>query len=161
MEQLGYQAESGAWRNVYLSAAQDLRNATELPTGMGAINADLLQSLDTGMFFDLLGVRLNGPAASGKNLVLNWVFPDTKEAFRVTLSNATLTWLPDRLAQTPDATVTLSRATLNTILRKQSSFPRAIANGDIEIGGDPSKLLALLQLIEEPKPTFPLIEPQS
>lgn len=161
LEQLGYQAESGPWRNVYLSAAQDLRKTSPTPPNMGAVNADLLQSLDTGMFFDLLGVRLNGPAADGKHVVLNWVFPDTKEQFRVTLNNATLTWLPERQAQTPDATVTLSRATLNTILMKQNSFPRAIANGDIKIDGDPAKLMVLLQLIEEPKPLFPLIEPQS
>lgn len=30
LEQLGYQAESGAWRNVYLTAAFELRNGTDL-----------------------------------------------------------------------------------------------------------------------------------
>lgn len=28
LEQLGYQAESGAWRNAYLAAAYELRNGT-------------------------------------------------------------------------------------------------------------------------------------
>lgn len=160
LEQLGYQAESGAWRNVYLTAAQDLRHLTPQNTKGAAVNADLLRSLDTGMFFDLLGVRLNGPAAEGENLVLNWVFKNPNESFRVTLNNSALTWLPDHLADTPDATITLERETLNAILMKQSSFPRAISSGEIKIDGDPSKLIALLQLIEEPNSDFSLIEPQ-
>src|SRR5690606_885284 len=65
LEQLGYQAESGPWRNVYLSGALELREG-----GPGqesaALAADLLRALGTGMFFDLLGVRLNGPRAEGQ-----------------------------------------------------------------------------------------------
>ncbi|MGN8804553.1 MULTISPECIES: alkyl sulfatase dimerization domain-containing protein [unclassified Blautia] len=30
LEQLGYQAESGAWRNAYLVAASELRNGTDM-----------------------------------------------------------------------------------------------------------------------------------
>lgn len=30
LEQLGYQAESGAWRNAYLTGAYELRNGTKI-----------------------------------------------------------------------------------------------------------------------------------
>ena len=158
LEQLGYQAESGPWRNVYLSGAMELRNGTEQQAG-GAIATDLLQALDTGMFFDVLGVRLNGPRAEGKRMVLNWQFTDTQEQFRLNLQNATLTWLPERQAAEADASITMTRATLNAILTQQNSFPAAIKSSDIRIEGNPQVFLELLSLMDSFTPDFALIEP--
>ncbi|MEZ2744257.1 alkyl/aryl-sulfatase [Halopseudomonas bauzanensis] len=158
LEQLGYQAESGPWRNVYLAGAMELRNGTEQQAG-GAIATDLLQALDTGMFFDVLGVRLNGPRAEGKRMVLNWQFTDTQEQFRLNLQNATLTWLPERRAPEADASITMTRATLNAILTQQNSFPAAIKSGDIRIEGNPQVFLELLSLMDSFTPDFALIEP--
>lgn len=158
LEQLGYQAESGPWRNAYLSGAQELRNGTP-PAQAGALATDLLQALETGMFFDLLGVRLNGPKASGKHIVLNWHFTDTNERYRTNLQNATLTWLPERQSDQADASISLSRATLNNILLQQSSFPQAIQAGEIRIQGNPQKLFELLGLMDNFTPDFALIEP--
>ncbi len=158
LEQLGYQAESGPWRNVYLSGALELREG-----GPGqesaALAADLLRALDTGMFFDLLGVRLNGPRAEGQHLVLNWHFTDTDERFRVNLENATLTWLPDRQAEQADASIRLARSTLDAILLQRTSFPEAIQSGTIRIEGDPQKFFQLLTLMDQFTPDFALIEP--
>ncbi|SDS64681.1 Alkyl sulfatase BDS1, metallo-beta-lactamase superfamily [Halopseudomonas litoralis] len=160
LEQLGYQAESGPWRNVYLSGAMELRSSTS-ERAAGAVATDLLQALDTGMFFDLLGVRLNGPKAAGKHLVLNWHFTDTRERFRVNLQNATLTWLPERQAEQADAGITMTRATLDAILTQQNSFPAAIKSGEISITGNPQAFLQLMSLMDDFTPDFALIEPVS
>lgn len=158
LEQLGYQAESGPWRNAYLSGALELRNGTPAHEA-GALASDLLQALDTGMFFDLLGVRLNGPRAEGKHIVTNWHFTDSDEHYRLNLQNATLTWLPDRRADQADASISLSRATLNSILLQQRTFTEAIQAGEIRIQGDPGKLGELLGLMDDFAPDFALIEP--
>ncbi len=160
LEQLGYQAEAGTWRGAYLMGAQELRNGPPASGSAPAMRADLLQALETGMFFDLISVRLNGPAAAGKRIVMNWRFTDSAENFRVTLQNSALTWLPDVQAETADATVILSRATLNTTLTGESSFPAALASGAIQVQGNPQKLLEFLQLIEEPQNNFPIVEPR-
>src|SRR5690606_21100522 len=120
---------------------------------------DMLQALETGMFFDLLGVRLNGPKAEGKHIVLNWNFTDTNEQFRINLQNATLTWLPGRQAQQADASISMTRATLNAILTQQNSFPAAIQSGEISIKGNPQSFLQLLGLMDTFTPDFALIEP--
>ena len=159
LEQLGYQAESGPWRNVYLSGAKELREGSEAADG--AIATDLLQALDTGMFFDVLGVRLNGPKAEGKHLVLNWRFTDTQEQFRLNLQNATLTWLPERQAAQANASITMTRATLDAILTQQNSFPAAIQAGEISIEGNPQAFLELMGLMDNFTPDFALIEPVS
>lgn len=159
-EQLGYQAEAGPWRGAYLSGAMELREGSPKGGEARGLSGDLLQALDTGMFFDLLGVRLNGPDASGKHIVLNWRFTDTGEDFRVTLQNGALTWLPGRLAEDADATLTLSRATLDRILLKQTSFPKEMLIGDISVDGSRLKVVELLRLMDDFSPDFPLIEPR-
>ena len=115
LEQLGYQAESGVWRNAYLSGAQDLRGEKGR-AGIKASSTDIFKALEVGMFFDLLAVRLNGEKAQGKHVVLNWHFTDTNERYRLNLENAALTWLSDIQAPDAHATLTLTRETLNQIL---------------------------------------------
>jgi len=161
LEQLGYQAEAGPWRDVYLSGAQDLRAPRETPPSDPELRADLLRSLDTGMFFDLLGVRLNGPKAADKHIVINWIFTDTEERFRLNLQNSALTWLADRQDSSPDAALTLTRKTLDSILLGESSFLKALQNGDIRVEGDVKKVVELLGLMETFDPDFPLIEPKA
>src|SRR3546814_7546396 len=57
LEQLGYQAESGPWRNFYLTGAKELREAvTQLPTPNTA-SPDIVRSMTPEMFFDYLGDR--------------------------------------------------------------------------------------------------------
>jgi alkyl sulfatase BDS1-like metallo-beta-lactamase superfamily hydrolase len=41
----------------------------------------------------VLGVRLNGPKAEGKRIVLNWNFTDTSESFVLNLENSALTYV--------------------------------------------------------------------
>lgn len=159
LEQLGYQAESGPWRDVYLSGALELRSGSPAPAELDAGNQDLLQAMSTGMIFDLLAVRLNGPRAAGKQIVLNWQFTDSNEQIRSNLQNATLTWLPNRRSENADASLQLTRATLNDILLRRLSFPQAIQQGLLRIDGDQSKLFELLGLLDEFPASFPLIEP--
>lgn len=84
---------------------------------------------------------------------------DTDERYRTNLQNATLTWLPERQSDQADASISLSRATLNNILLQQSSFPQAIQAGEIRIQGNPQKLFELLGLMDNFTPDFALIEP--
>jgi len=42
---------------------------------------ETLAALRTGQLWDVLGIRLNGPKAEGKHIVLNWRFSDTGETF--------------------------------------------------------------------------------
>jgi alkyl sulfatase BDS1-like metallo-beta-lactamase superfamily hydrolase len=90
LEQLGYQAEAATWRNNYLTAAYELRNGV-LPRPSSFVNPDVMAAMTIPMFFDFMGVRLNGPKADGKAIVLNWDFTDTA-------NNSFSTW---RTARSP------------------------------------------------------------
>ena len=81
-EQLGYASESATWRCAYLFGAQELRLGMPKVPPRPAVSPDSLAALTTSQLWDLLGVRLNGPKADGKRLVLNWRFTDTGREVR-------------------------------------------------------------------------------
>ena len=83
LEQLGYQSESGPWRNFYLSGAQELRQGVR-PIPVSLINGDVLKAMTIDMTFDYMAICLDGPKAAGKNIKINWNFTDTKERYVLT-----------------------------------------------------------------------------
>ena len=66
LEQLGYQAENGTWRNFYLSAARELRDGVVEMAAPSTASPDLVRAMTTSMMLDYLGVRLNGPKAADR-----------------------------------------------------------------------------------------------
>lgn len=52
LEQLGYQAESGPWRNFYLTGAQELRNGVVKGPTPNTASPDTVRAMTPEMFFD-------------------------------------------------------------------------------------------------------------
>jgi alkyl sulfatase BDS1-like metallo-beta-lactamase superfamily hydrolase len=159
-EQLGYQVESATARNAYLMGAWELRNGVpKIPT-LNTAAPDVVRALTLDMWFDFLAVRLNGERAQGKNIVLNWRFTDTKENITLNLENSALSHLSDAQAANADATLTLTRATLDEISMQRLTFPAALQTGRIVVSGKAEKLAELLSLIDVNTTMFPLVEPR-
>lgn len=158
LEQLGYQAEAGTWRNAYLVGAHELRHGVSTPRHVG-LQPDLMQALETGMFFDAMAVRLNPEKAAGQHLVINWHISDQDENYRLNLQNATLTHRVNARDDNAHASVSMTRATLDRILLQQTSFPEAVKAGDISVTGEVMAFFGLLQMLEEPAVNFPIVEP--
>ena len=78
LEQLGYQSESGPWRDFYLTGAMELRSNGTMMRGLGgnALGPGLVTSMTVELLLDLLGVRLNGPRAIDFELEANLVITD-------------------------------------------------------------------------------------
>jgi len=158
LEQLGYQAESATWRNAYLLGAHELRNSQAAMPAARA-GADIVRGLTLDLFFDFLGVRLNGDKAEGKTIVINWTFPDTGQRYAVTLQNCALTYLAGRHADAADASVSLDRATLNRIILRELALPEAMAAGVLRIEGNAMKVAELFGLLDDFTTGFEVIEP--
>ncbi len=161
LEQLGYQSEAGTWRNAYLFGAMEMRNGVTKVPAVSSLSADALQAVPLDLFFDFLGVRLNGTRADGKRIVLNWHFTDTQERFVLNLENAALTHTSGRQAPDADAGLTLTRETLKSITLRKTTFPEAVKSGAIQVAGDPRKLMELLSLLDEFEPMFEVVEPRA
>ncbi len=159
-EQLGYAAESATWRNSYLFGAQELRQGMPKAPARPAMPRETLAALRTGQLWDVLGIRLNGPKADGKRIVLNWKFTDTNETFILNLENCALTYVADTQAGDADASFTLARSTLDEVIAKLTTFPEAVASGRISVGGDATRLTELMTLMDEFPRMFEIVEPK-
>ena len=121
---------------------------------------ETLAALRTEQLWDVLGIRLNGPKAEGKHIVLNWNFTDTSECFVLTLENCALTYLASAQAAAADASFTLARGTLDEVIAKQTTFPEAVASGKIKIIGNAMRLAELMELMDEFPRMFEIVEPK-
>jgi alkyl sulfatase BDS1-like metallo-beta-lactamase superfamily hydrolase len=160
LEQLGYQQEAAPWRNEYLVGAHELRQGVPKLTGPTTLTADALKAVSTELFFDFLGVRLNAPRAEGRHMVLNWTFSDLGETHVLTLENAALTHRIGPASAAADASLTLTRATLDAVVLRQVSFAEAVTSGRITIAGDPTKPAQLLGMLDSFEPSFAIVTPR-
>ncbi|MBE9004676.1 MBL fold metallo-hydrolase [Fortiea sp. LEGE XX443] len=148
LEQLGYQAENGPWRNFYLTGAKELREGVaKLPTPDTA-SPDTVRAMSLDLFFDYLAMRLNGPKADGKRIVLNFNFTDVREQYVLEMVNGVLNHTPGRQAKDADATLTLSRETLNRVVLKETTLKDVIAAGDVKVSGTKAKLDEMLSYLD-------------
>jgi alkyl sulfatase BDS1-like metallo-beta-lactamase superfamily hydrolase len=160
LEQLGYAAESATWRNAYLFGAQELRQGMPKTPPRASIPRETLAALRTAQLWDVLGVRLNGPKAEGKHIVLNWTFTDTGEIFVLNLENSALTYSEGRQSADADASFALARGTLDELIAGQASFPDAVAAGRIKVSGNPVRFAELMALMDEFPRMFEIVEPK-
>ncbi|WP_151981972.1 alkyl/aryl-sulfatase [Acinetobacter guerrae] len=157
-EQLGYQAESGPWRSVYLQGAYELRNGVPNRQLSGTVSPDTIQAMQPDLLFDFWGVRLNAEKAQGKRLAVNFNFPDLKKDYTVSVSNSVLNYSTVPTTKV-DATVTLNKTTLNAIQLKQATWQDKIKSGDIKITGNQQALTDLVGLIDEYPFWFNIVTP--
>jgi alkyl sulfatase BDS1-like metallo-beta-lactamase superfamily hydrolase len=159
LEQLGYQAESGPWRNAYLSGASELRNGVpRLPPAR--VTSDVLAELPIDTVFDLMAIRVDPAKAEGRTIVVNWTFTDSREMYVLTLDHSALTHTAGRLADRADAGVSLSRATFLAVLLRQKTIADAARDGEIKLDGDPRRLAELFAMLDDANPAFPIVEPK-
>jgi alkyl sulfatase BDS1-like metallo-beta-lactamase superfamily hydrolase len=162
LEQLGFQAEAGTWRNAYLVGAMELRNGPPRPPGSGggAVNPETLRAISNEQLLDYIGVRLNADKAEGKTMLMNWNFADSKQQFALTLENSALTWVTGKRAANADASVTLARDALESIMLQQTTLAGAMQAGKISVEGDASRLQELFGMLDTFTRMFPVIEPK-
>jgi alkyl sulfatase BDS1-like metallo-beta-lactamase superfamily hydrolase len=159
LEQLGYQAESGPWRNFYLTGAQELRNGI-LPLPAPNTNSpDMMQAMTLELVFDYMGVRLNGPKAAGKDITLNFDFTDTKEKYVLFLSNGALSHSENKQSSDADASITLTRTKFNELMLGETKLEDAITSGAVKINGNQKALTNLLSLLDSFEFWFNIVTP--
>jgi alkyl sulfatase BDS1-like metallo-beta-lactamase superfamily hydrolase len=158
-DQLGYQSESGPWRDIYLSAAYELRHG---PPGVG-LNVlamkDVLLKTPVRRFFDSMAVRLNGPDAAGLRLSVNFVFTDLGESYLLTVGNSVLHHRPSAPGAASDATLRLTHAAFISMLLGEAGLTGLLTSDEIELEGSKLDLLKFLGLFDRPDSRFNIVIP--
>jgi alkyl sulfatase BDS1-like metallo-beta-lactamase superfamily hydrolase len=158
-DQLGYQSESGPWRDVYLTGAHELRNGVEQAGIELAAAVDVLRQVPMERFFDSMAARLDGPKAQGKETTINFVFSDLDESHVLTVENAVLHH--ERRDPDPgaEATIRLTRDFFLRLAMRQVGLREAIFSEELEVDGSRVALLSFFSLLEAPNETFAIVTP--
>jgi alkyl sulfatase BDS1-like metallo-beta-lactamase superfamily hydrolase len=162
-EQMGFQAESMLWRNIYLTGAQEARTSPTAPA-RSTVALDLISATQTNQLFDLLAIRVDPVKAADKTLSVDFVFPERRERVHVALRNRVLIHEDINTGQgreTPQATVTMPRAAFLGMLFAGTSPTALVQTGTMKIDGDRTVLAALLGSLDSAVtgPPFPIVTP--
>ena len=156
---MGYQAESGPWRNFYLSGAKELRDGVVAAATVSTGSPDILRALPLSTYLDFIAVRLNHPKAAGKKITLNFVMPDVDEKATIIVKNGVMNYTIGKQADAADATVTIDRSVLDQINLGQTTLQKAIENGSVSVAGNKQKVEEFVGLLDTFQFWFNIVTP--
>ena len=159
-DQLGYQAESGVWRSVYLTGANELRHG--IPAGgLDPRTAEgILERVPLDLFFSAMATRVNGAkAAEQERTVLNFVFTDVGETHVLELENAVLHHRQREADPEAAVTVKLTRGLFIRLGLNQVGLRELIFSDELDVDGSRTALLSFFRLLDPIDPNFPIVTP--
>ena len=157
-EQLGYQYESASMRNVFLSAAQELRNGAPPIGAPRGTSPSLARAMTTPQWWDAVATRVDSSLADGVQFILNFITPDTGQNFVIEMSGGTLTNIEGYLSDKADASITMNRADLDSVIMGQATLASLLQSGIGSVEGNQRVLFQLASVLIEFSPGFEVIE---
>jgi alkyl sulfatase BDS1-like metallo-beta-lactamase superfamily hydrolase len=156
-EQLGFGAENGTWRNAYLAGAAELRSGN-FGTPVTP-SPDMAYALSVSQVFDSIAVRVDGPRAWDERLVTAWTITDDDTTYVVELRNGVLHHRTVTDAPAGVTRFTLSRRSLIDVVTGELDLATALADGTVEVDGDPAAMATLVGLLAPVDPDFDIVTP--
>lgn len=158
LEQLGYQAESASWRNVYLTSAEELRNS--LPKKViSTLTLDVIESMPFELILDYMGIRLNGKKAIDKRISMNWKLVDVNERYHLLVNNSVLTYRDEEEDYNADVTLTTTREIFNQVFAGDITFKDLLDDPKTHFEGSTQKFQDFASLLDEFNPIFNIVTP--
>ncbi len=160
-DQLGYQAESAPWRDVYLSGAYELRHGpppADAPSPLAGAEA-MVRHIPVARFLDAMAARLNGPDAADQEVTVNLVLTDLGETHVLAIENAVLHHWQREPAPNAVATIQLTHGFLLRLLLGQTGLREMIFSDELDVEGSRLELLGFFSLFDPMTPNFPIVTP--
>ena len=151
LEQLGYQCESGTWRNAYLTGAQELRAGTPgtVIYGNGVGLANMLAAGSIDMMFEYAAIATDARQFEDKDVTVNFIIGDEKCCV-VRRAGVILNYMGETR---PNADATAKGTKANLVSYLNGDF-----NG-LSITGRADAVTSLFEGIKKPVLNFNIIEP--
>jgi linear primary-alkylsulfatase len=158
-DQLGYQAESAPWRDIYLTGAKELRrgkpgSAADLAQGRG-----MIKHAQRSNFFDAMAAQLNAPEAEGMEMVINFTFTDLKENHVLTLKNSVLHHKQSPADSNANATLKISHDLFLDMVLGSASIKDLIFSDQLSIDGSKIDLARFFALQDKTEGAFEMVLP--
>jgi alkyl sulfatase BDS1-like metallo-beta-lactamase superfamily hydrolase len=158
LEQLGYQAESGPWRNFYLTGAMELRTGEAGRPGL-RMGAGLLRNVTLSMVLDALAVRLHGERAGDARIQIDLVDTGSNTEYGVWLGNGVLHHRVGTPCAVPALTIRAGHDAMAAILFGFVRLDDAVDSGTASYHGDADVLDELRGYLDAANPAFPIVLP--
>ena len=156
--QLGFQAEAGTWRNIYLNGAQEL--TADTPFGRPAqLRPEVLGAATTSMILDVAAVRFDAEAAAGREFAINVELSDRHERHVLSVANGVLVHEEGVSEPSAASTIRLARPELLMTIFGLAPAAERIAAGAIVVDGDGDAYPALCALVEQPESNWAVVLP--
>ncbi len=155
LEQMGYQAESGPWRCVYLMGAWELREGNQADKeGTVKGRETMLAEMTVPMVLDYIDIMTDALAAQKDNLTLNLKIADTGEVFRIVRRDGILLTYAGNEADEAECTVTCARLQLLALMNGNTNVL-----DKMQIEGDATVMTRLVKYMSPINRNFNIIEP--
>lgn len=106
LEQLGYQSESGAWRNAYLTAALELRYGNSVASHkQSSTNSEVALEWTSKMIIDCMSILLDKQALASYDFTMNVNLIDTQEKYILRIKNGVLLVYENNWADKADVSI--------------------------------------------------------
>jgi alkyl sulfatase BDS1-like metallo-beta-lactamase superfamily hydrolase len=153
LEQMGFQAESGPWRDVYLSGAKELRDSKlyDVPPIVDP------RSLPLAMLFDYSGIRINPEKANGKTINLGVNATDTGEKYTVVINNSVLFAHKAKDGDAYDGTLEATTEQIGELFGGLKSYDKLAS--DVKTTGRSGAIKDALALMDPMPKRIPLVTP--
>jgi len=157
-EQLGFQAESGAWRSYYLTGAAELRRGLPNVGDPRLGNPDFLKAIPSLDLFDALAARYNPAKLDRDPYTIVFVFPDTDETVSLLVERAVI--VPREGGSVdPAATVTIDRLDFDRLILGDASPLGLVTSGKMKMAGNRGAVSAMFDALDQPDFWFNTVTP--
>lgn len=157
-EQLGFQAEAGTWRNIYLVGAKELREGNSKDNSIASSNARVLNTIPALDLFDAMATRFNPAKMRGDGGMIQFTFPDRSEAVSVDLGKSVMFPRAGRVSEAA-AEITISRSDFTDLLTRKVAPMALIQSGALKLSGDATLMAILFGALDEVDPQFDIVTP--
>ena len=151
LEQLGYQSESGSWRNSYLMGAKELREGS--PPRAPVSTRSMSRAMEAEHLFDVVGVRFDPSRFTRGPLTMNVHFTDLGEDHVLGVGRSAIHHRAHATDDEAAASIRIDRAAFSEALADTAALADAAIDGD---RGIVTEFFASLTVFE----TAALIEPR-
>lgn len=155
-EQQGYQSESAIWRNQFLAAAGDLREAR--PARPASQSTDLIAAVSTQELLDSAATRFAPERFGDRPLTVAITLTDRKEAAMIEANGRVMIGRVGERPATADVTISGPRALLLALLFLKQ--PVSVMQGaGLTVEGDAAALQGLIDALDPMPQGFAIVEP--
>ncbi|MFN4329685.1 MAG: alkyl/aryl-sulfatase [Limnobacter sp.] len=158
-DQLGFMAESGPWRNVYLTGAKELREGGPKQRFKRSQLLGMLQHTPIERFLEAMAASLNSDKAQGVSLKVLLKFSDTGESHLLSVANSVMLHRPARPQDQADATLTLTKPFFLNMMVGEAGAKDLLLSDQTKITGSTLKLGQFFGLLDKADGQFNIVTP--